>query len=195
MPYEFKKVKLKKYRQDPLVWLVATPAGWVGAARSEAGLVALTLPQPSVEECMRYLTWLGVKEGCPVLPPEPGHVLAGLAQALKRYFDGERVQLDFPVDLSLFTPFQQRVLMVVREIRYGTLLSYGQVAAQINCPRATRAVGGALGANRILLVVPCHRVIRGDGSIGGFGSGLAWKVRLLAAEGLQPGSGGKYQLA
>ncbi len=194
MIYSNKLVILKKYKPDPLIWMMDTVAGWVGAARSEAGLVALTLPQSSVEECMRHLFWLGVKEGCPVVPPEPGHVLTGLVQALNRFFSGKRVQLYFPVDWSVFTPFQQRVLQAVREIRYGTLLSYGQVAAQINCPRATRAVGGALGANRILLVVPCHRVIRSDGSIGGFGCGLAWKARLLAAEGIQPDPGGKYQL-
>ncbi|AGL00738.1 methylated-DNA--[protein]-cysteine S-methyltransferase [Desulfoscipio gibsoniae] len=194
MAYIDKEVGSRRLKPDPLIWTIATAAGWVGAARSETGLVALTLPQASVEECVRSLTQLGVQEGCSVVPPEPGHVLAGLAQALNRYFSGEPERLDFPVDWTVFTPFQQRVLQVVQGIRRGELLSYGQVAAQINCPRASRAVGGALGANHILLVVPCHRVIRSDGTLGGFGSGLAWKVRLLTVEGINPGPGGKYRL-
>lgn len=194
MAYSNNSLGLKKFKPDPLGWLVDTAAGWVGAAGSEAGLVALTLPQASVEGCMRNLTWLGVKEGRPIVPPEPGHVLAGLAQALKGYFEGERVQFDFPVDWSVFTPFQRRVLQVVRGIPYGALLSYGQVAALIGQPRAARAVGSAVGANRILLVVPCHRVIRSDGALGGFGCGLDWKVRLLAVEGVHSGFAGKYPL-
>lgn len=189
LAYIDKKVSLRRLKPNPLIWTIATAAGWVGAARSEAGLVALTLPQAGAEECVRSLTQLGVKEGCSVVPPESGHVLAGLAQALNRYFSGEPERLDFPVDWAVFTPFQQRVLQVVRGIRRGELLSYGQVAAMIDCPRASRAVGGALGANRVSLVVPCHRVIRSDGTLGGFGSGLAWKVRLLAIEGINFGSG------
>jgi len=189
-----KEIKQSKYKPDSLIWLMATPAGWVGAARSEAGLVALTLPQDNVEDCMRQLSWLGVKEGCSVTPPEPGQSLVDLESELNRYFSGEPVQFDFPVDWSVFTLFQQRVLKAVKEIGYGELLSYGQVAALIGCHRAARAVGGAVGANRILLVVPCHRVIRSDGSIGGFGCDLSWKERLLTAEGVQPGTGGRYKL-
>ncbi len=183
------------FQPAPLVWTFSTPNGWVGAARSEAGLMALTLPQPSLEECACNLTWLGINNGCPAVPPEPGHILDGLDQALNRYFSGEIVKLDFPVDWSVFTPFQQRVLQVVQGLRYGALLSYGQVAALAGYPRAARAVGGALGANRILLVIPCHRVIRGDGTMGGFGCGLTWKESLLAIEGLHPGCSGRYQFA
>jgi len=194
MPKIDKEIKQNKYQSDSLVWLMATLVGWVGAARSKAGLVALTLPQDSIEDCMRQLYWLGVKERCSVAPPEPGQVLADLEPELNRYFNGKQVQLDFPVDWSVFTPFQQRVLKVVKEIGYGELRSYGQVAALTGCHRAARAVGGAVGANRILLVVPCHRVIRSDGTIGGFGCDLSWKERLLTAEGVKPDLGGRYKL-
>lgn len=176
------------------VWTMRTPAGWVGAARTANGLAALTLPVPSVEESIKHLAGLGVAGGYVMSPPGAGDELAGLEEALNRYYNGERTEFEFPVDWSVYSPFQQKVLQVVRGIGYGSLLSYGQVAALAGYPRAVRAVGGALGSNRMLLVIPCHRVIRGDGSLGGFGGRPEWKRRLLATEGLVPGPDGRYPL-
>ncbi|MGO9244764.1 MAG: methylated-DNA--[protein]-cysteine S-methyltransferase [Verrucomicrobiia bacterium] len=90
-----------------------------------------------------------------------------------------------PLDLSTGTTFQQSVWRALRTIPRGETRSYGWVAQQIGKPRSSRAVGVACGANPIPVVVPCHRVIAGDGSIGGFGGGLPMKQRLLQIEGVR----------
>jgi O-6-methylguanine DNA methyltransferase len=87
-----------------------------------------------------------------------------------------------PLDLSAGTAFQQAVWQALCRIPYGETRSYAWVAGQIGRPRATRAVGSACGANPIPVIVPCHRVIASDGSLGGFSCGLKWKKRLLALE-------------
>lgn len=176
------------------VWTMATRAGWVAAARSNTGLVALTLPQPGEQDSLRMLGELGIPSRYIIKPPGVRDELRGLEQALERYFGGVREDFRFTVDWSVYTPFQRKVLKIVRQIPYGSLLSYGQVAALAGFPRAARAAGGALGANRVLLVIPCHRVIRGDGTLGGFGGGLEWKSRLLSMEGITAGPGGRYLL-
>lgn len=155
----------------------------------------MTLPQPAEQDSLRQLVDLGVKGDYIIKPPGAKNELRGLEEALNRYFNGMREDFDFAVDWSVYTPFQRKILRVVHKIPYGSLLSYGQVAALAGYPRAARAVGGALGSNRILLVIPCHRVIRGDGTLGGFGSGLGWKARLLALEGNAAGPGGRYSLS
>jgi methylated-DNA-[protein]-cysteine S-methyltransferase len=103
-------------------------------------------------------------------------------RALERYFKGMERDLDLPLDLARGTPFERRVWEEARRIRYGTLASYGDLAARIGAPRAARAVGNALGVNPVPIVIPCHRVIHGDRSLGGFSSGLAWKRYLLGIE-------------
>jgi len=116
----------------------------------------------------------------------PGPWVAGdsaAAGAVHRYVAGDVHALDdLPVDL-LGTPFQQRVWAALRAIPAGTTWSYGQLAAAVGSPGAVRAVGSANGANPAWLVVPCHRVVRGDGSIGGYGGGVDRKAWLLAHEG------------
>jgi O-6-methylguanine DNA methyltransferase len=89
-----------------------------------------------------------------------------------------------PLDLSCGTEFQQRVWSALRKIKAGETQSYGEVAKSIGQPKAVRAVGGACGANPILLLVPCHRVLAAKQKIGGFSGGLEWKRRLLAREGI-----------
>ena len=89
-----------------------------------------------------------------------------------------------PLDVSTGTGFQQRVWSALRKILPGETRSYGEVAAAIRSPKATRAVGGACGANRIPLLIPCHRVLASGGRLGGFSGGLEWKKRLLMVEGV-----------
>jgi methylated-DNA-[protein]-cysteine S-methyltransferase len=107
-------------------------------------------------------------------------------EQLQEYFHGERRQ--FTVGLSLSgTPFEQRVWRALQEIPYGVTVSYGRLAARIGDPRAARAVGLANGRNPIAVVVPCHRVIGADGTLTGFGGGLARKHYLLELEaGVRP---------
>jgi methylated-DNA-[protein]-cysteine S-methyltransferase len=103
---------------------------------------------------------------------------------LRRYFSGEHVELDIPVDLFGLKAFTSRVLTEIRHIPYGGLASYGTIARRLGHPNAARAVGQALARNPIPVVIPCHRIIRGDGSLGGFGLGLDMKVKLLSIEGV-----------
>jgi methylated-DNA-[protein]-cysteine S-methyltransferase len=86
------------------------------------------------------------------------------------------------LDLDGAGEFDRRVWGAAREIGYGETDTYGGIAARIGRPGAARAVGQALGRNPIPVIVPCHRVLRADGSIGGFSAGLDWKVKLLEME-------------
>jgi len=107
-----------------------------------------------------------------------------LIELLERYFSGQRIELDYPIILN-GTEFQLRVWMKVREIPYGEVRSYEWVARNIGRRGAARAVGNALRRNPIALIIPCHRVIRKDGSIGGFGYGVEVKRKLLRIEGIE----------
>lgn len=104
-------------------------------------------------------------------------------QQLTDYFRGERKRFSIPVDLAAATAFQQRVLSTIAKIPAGSVRSYGQIAAAIGKPKAARAVGQALGSNPVPIVLPCHRVVASDGSLGGYTGGLDRKRRLLALEG------------
>ena len=107
--------------------------------------------------------------------------LAPLARGLERYFAGEL----FAFELALAapgTPFQKRVWDELVRIPYGATIGYAELARRIGSPRAVRAVGGANGANPIPILVPCHRVIGSDGSLTGFGGGIARKQALLELE-------------
>ena len=101
---------------------------------------------------------------------------------LEKYFDGKLQDFDVPLDWSLTGDFARRVLRRTARIPYGSVASYGDVAVGIGTPRGARAVGNALGSNPIPVVVPCHRVVRTGGAIGGYGGGLTRKRFLLALE-------------
>lgn len=104
---------------------------------------------------------------------------------LEQYFAGDRQRFDLPLDMTAAspTPFQRRVWSGTQEIPYGAVQSYGKLAEAVGSPRAARAVGQALGRNPLLIVVPCHRILRSDGDLGGFGAGLDNKRALLTLEG------------
>lgn len=102
---------------------------------------------------------------------------------LNGYLKGERVDFDLDVDISSLGVFTRKVLEETRRIPYGELRSYGWIGKRLGYGSAGRAVGQALGRNPIPVIIPCHRVIREDGSIGGFSMGLQIKERLLATEG------------
>lgn len=107
---------------------------------------------------------------------------AEVARQLNEYWAGTRT--DFDIELEpVGTPFQLKVWKALRKIPYGTTISYAELARRIDSPRAVRAVGGANGANPIAVIVPCHRVIAANGTIGGYGGGLARKQKLLRLEG------------
>jgi AraC family transcriptional regulator of adaptative response/methylated-DNA-[protein]-cysteine methyltransferase len=100
---------------------------------------------------------------------------------LREHLRGRRPALDLPLDLE-GTAFQRRVWEELCRIPYGTTRTYQEVARAVGRPAAVRAVGGACGANPVAVLVPCHRVVRTDGGLGGYAGGLDYKVKLLALE-------------
>ena len=154
--------------------------GWVGYCRTEAGLWALTLPQADRFGLLARLRALAA--GVP-LTTHDGLLDSILLYALEAYFSGRPASFaDIPVDWSGYTPFAQAVLAACRTVPFGRTCTYGELARLVGKPHAARAVGNALRQNRTPLVVPCHRIIRADGSPGGFAGGREWKERFLALE-------------
>lgn len=112
-----------------------------------------------------------------------------LADRLQAYASGERDDFrDVQVDLATLTPFRRRVLEVCRRIPYGRTARYGEIAARCGSLRAARAVGAAMAANPLPIVIPCHRVVSSDGRLGGYSArgGVAMKRRLLELESGRP---------
>lgn len=108
-------------------------------------------------------------------------ILKEAAKQIKDYIEGKRTEFDIPLDTK-GTPFQQQVWDELCRIPFGKTISYRELAKRIKNPKAVRAVGSANGKNSICVIIPCHRVIAADGSLGGFSAGLDIKKRLLAIE-------------
>lgn len=107
---------------------------------------------------------------------------AAARQQLKEYFAGRRQSFDLPLRTD-GTDFQSRVWRQLQRIPFGTTISYRELARRVGNSKASRAVGSANGKNPIAVIVPCHRVVAADGSLGGFGGGLDRKRYLLELEG------------
>lgn len=105
---------------------------------------------------------------------------------LRAYFAGRLRSFSVPCDLGRLPRFTRAVLKITGKIPYGEVRSYRWVAKRLGKPQAARAVGNALARNPVPVVIPCHRVVRGDGSLGGFALGLSWKRRLLDLERSRP---------
>jgi methylated-DNA-[protein]-cysteine S-methyltransferase len=108
--------------------------------------------------------------------------LISIVALLQSFLLGKTEKIPAKANLSCLTPFQRRVLKTLEEIPYGEVRSYQWVAARIGNPKACRAVGAACGANPVPILIPCHRVVARDGSLGGFSSGIEIKKRLLRLE-------------
>jgi len=162
--------------QDLLYSVFKTSAGWMGILGSPAGLRCTTLPQPSEKAAVNLI----VKEVANSARTTE-HFLDLIAN-FEAYFSGRKVEFPNALDDSGFTSFQRGVWEVTRQIPYGRTRSYGWVARQIGKPHAARAVGQALGRNPFPIIVPCHRVLAGDGGLGGFSGGLDMKKSLLKLE-------------
>lgn len=111
-------------------------------------------------------------------------LLVEAERQLQVYFTGQRMAFDLPLSMQ-GTPFERAVWGQLRAISYGETKTYGQIAAQLGKPAASRAVGAACGRNPLLIVVPCHRVVGGAGRLTGFAAGLDAKRSLLALEGFE----------
>ncbi len=110
-----------------------------------------------------------------------GQPFSAWVQAIVRHLEGKQPRLDLPLDVQA-TAFQRRVWQELQRIPYGNTRTYGQIARALGSPRAVRAVARACATNPVSVVVPCHRVIRGDGKLAGYRWGLEKKEKLLAGE-------------
>jgi len=108
-----------------------------------------------------------------------------IARQLDLYIKGEKIEFHVPVDLSDLPQWTRKVLMEVKKIPYGEVKTYNWIAKKLGYKNGARAVGQALKINPIPIIIPCHRVIRQDGSIGGFSLGVQLKKRLLSMEGME----------
>lgn len=146
-----------------------TPVGRLTLAASCAGLTAIHWEDDDVAAVADVDT------------PQARAILAQTADELLDYFAGHRRHFTIPL-AATGTPFQRAVWQALQTIPYGETRSYGQLAAQINRPRAARAVGAAAGRNPLPIVVPCHRLVGSGGQLTGFAGGLANKKTLLSHE-------------
>ncbi len=154
-----------------------TPIGLVFVSISNNGLFDVAF---GITDQVRYIARLGNR----VARATPDRrAVSSVLDQLDNYFAGNLTRFSIPVDLRVSTVFAYRVLLAASQIPFGETISYGETAKLVGSPGASRAVGGALGRNPLPIVIPCHRVIAADGSIGGFTGGLAIKKVLLRLEG------------
>ncbi|TMD03784.1 MAG: methylated-DNA--[protein]-cysteine S-methyltransferase [Chloroflexi bacterium] len=161
--------------------MVDSPFGPLLVAASTRGLLRLAYPDEPVEALMAQLA----EEVSPRILEAPGR-LDPLRRQLDEYFAGSRRRFEFPIDWRLVHGFGRDVLRVTAHIPYGKVSTYGDVAVRTGRPKASRAVGNALGANPMPIVIPCHRVVRTGGGLGGYTGGVQRKERLLQLEGGAP---------
>jgi methylated-DNA-[protein]-cysteine S-methyltransferase len=155
-----------------------SPLGKLTAAVTERGLVRLAFPEEDLDAVLERLA-ARISPRIVEAPAPPDSV----RRELEEYFAGRRRHFELALDWTLVGPFARRVLRAAGEIPYGGVLSYTQIAAEAGSPRGSRAAGNALGSNPIPIVVPCHRVLRSGGALGGYAGGLDRKRWLLELEG------------
>ena len=157
--------------------IISSPIGKLYAAGTSKGISFLSLTPKESKDYLRDLRKDNnievVKDDLTFLP---------LKKALRRYFSGKEMKFTFPFDLFSGTPFQTKVWNAMRKIPYGETRSYKWLAQKAGSPQKARAAGQACGSNPLPILIPCHRVIKTDGSLGGFGGGLHIKRRLLRIE-------------
>ncbi len=156
--------------------IIELPIGPVLLVGKDGVLTGLDLGFESLEAALER-----VPTGAQECPDRFGD----LPEKLRRYMDGECVEFsDVSVDFGVLGPFAESVLRETMNIPFGKLVSYRSLAALAGSPAAARAVGNAMSRNPVPIVVPCHRVVHSDGTIGGYTGGLAIKRRLLELEGI-----------
>ena len=176
--------------------VVETAWGFCAVSTHGAGLWSACLPQTSPQvalQAAQIADAAGDLRGLsccpPVDDPPQSQVLRDAAELLRAYFQGAFslqgacALQDMPLDLDDYTPFSRDVSLACARIAPGELVTYGELAAAVGSPGASRAAGQVMARNRLPLFVPCHRVIGAGGRLTGFGGGLALKARLLEFEG------------
>lgn len=168
------------------VGTAASPLGKLLIAMSDAGIVMiyfLDVPHASAEDAIAILR----RRRFDLV--EDQNAVAKVGTEIRRFVAGDLNALVTPVDLSLvISPFQRRVLERLRKVPAGAVMSYQALAAAVGAPRGSRAVGNTMASNPVPVYVPCHRVVRSDGSVGNYGGGVPSKLRLLRVEGFRIGA-------
>lgn len=165
----------------PRIWTIASPLGPLLAVTSKRGLCRLSFAADAAARAtlVRELSDAGMAEGDLADHPDQR-----VDRQLEEYFQHRRKAFDLPLDLRLAPPFcRARVLPALCLVPYGSTLSYADLAQRAGRPRGARSVGQAVRRNPLAIVIPCHRVISADGSLGGFSPDPALKRQLLAHEG------------
>lgn len=172
---------MAKKTDKPIYYTIFnTEWGYFGLAATEEGLIRTHLPGPNLEKIKA-----GLLKNLPVARYNQW-LFNPVQQRIIAYFKGTRVNFftNVPLILDGFSPFTQRVLFACRKIRFGQTISYSQLAKKLRHPTGSQAAGGALAQNPLPLIIPCHRVICGDGKIGGFSApgGITLKKKMLKHE-------------
>lgn len=158
---------------------VESPVGPLYVAASEKGLCEIGYgshePESKFQEHLRQRGFRPVVDA---------NAIQDIAKQLHEYFGGQRVRFDVPLDFAGISPFTRSVLTATCNVGYGQLTTYRDIAVEVGRPGASRAVGNALGSNPMPVVVPCHRIVRSDASLGGYTGGVEIKERLLSLEGV-----------
>ena len=175
----FKARAVKEGLLDVAYTTADSPFGPLLLAQTQRGLVRVGLPNQDADE---LLTDLAERVSPRVL--EAPAELDEVRRELDLYFAGKLESFDLPLDWQLSGGFRQRVLRAIDRIPYGQTRSYTEMARKAGNERAVRAAGTACGSKPIPLVVPCHRVLRTGGALGGYGGGLDVKRELLELEGV-----------
>lgn len=164
---------------DVAVGTIDSPIGSLLVAVTDRGLVRVAFDGEDRDDVLEELA---LRLSPRVL--ESRGATEEVRRELEEYFDGRRRTFDVPVDYSLVRGFGAKTLRAAARIPYGSVRTYGDLAVQVGSPRAARAIGNALGANPIPVVVPCHRVLPAGGAVGGYGGGPERKRILLQLEGV-----------
>jgi methylated-DNA-[protein]-cysteine S-methyltransferase len=159
--------------------LKGTPAGNLFIAGSDRGLKRIEFNAGDGRKCI-----VDFKNRYDSDPERNDRFFADAVSQLNEYFRGRRTRFDLKLDLDGITPFRKKVYRKLMSVRAGQVTSYGKLAGKSGFKNAGRAVGSAMASNPLPIVIPCHRVLKSDGGLGGFGGGLPLKKRLLKIEGL-----------
>jgi methylated-DNA-[protein]-cysteine S-methyltransferase len=173
----FRDAAAREQLLDAAYDLVDTPIGALLVATTERGLARIAFdpePERELEELARSFGARILRSPRPIDPAR---------RELDEYFAGRRRTFDLPVDLTLVADFNRVVLRELALVPYGEVVTYGQLAARADRPRAARAVGVVMNRNPLPIVLPCHRVIGANGKLVGYGGGLDRKETLLRLEG------------
>jgi methylated-DNA-[protein]-cysteine S-methyltransferase len=173
----FREVAAREQLLDVAYDLVETPIGTLFIAATDRGLARIVYdadPDRVVEQLARTFGLRVLRTAKPIDEAR---------RELDEYFEGRRRRFDLPIDLAATAEFHRRVLGELVRVPYGEVVTYGELAARADRPRAARAVGTVMNRNPLPIVLPCHRVIGANGKLVGYGGGLERKEALLRLEG------------